>query len=110
MRLENEYNELSRTWKAFHNRLYPDDHKDLEQGAQTVEDVLRVVREAEEMWMSSTHRRHLGWSLMLLNSFTTTLSSHSTLLCAFPKAEKYRSLLYGVLQSIIKVRYMIYHG
>lgn len=102
-KLDNEYNELARTCQAFNKNLFPDDHSDLEQDAPTDEDVLRVIRQAEEVWASSTRGcHHLRWSTTLLGSCATALDAHSALLCAFPRGERYRSLLYRVLQSVIK--------
>lgn len=88
----------------FQEGLSPDNRIDFQQRPQTVEDVLRVVREAAEHWTSSERRHASRCSTAVFNRVATTMDSHSTMLSALPDRELYSCLLYTVLQSVIKVR------
>lgn len=103
--LDVEYNELAQSWKRFHESLAPEDQVHFQERAQDAHDVLDVVRSVQSLWMSNPRKHLFSRAMALSNQFLSTFETHTVLLMALPHHESNRSLLYGVLQSILKVSY-----
>ncbi|KAE8157974.1 hypothetical protein BDV40DRAFT_276869 [Aspergillus tamarii] len=100
--LDVEYNELAQSWKRFQENLPFADHVEFQERPQTSEDVRAVVRDVQTRWLSHPRQQVFSRSMTLCDTFMETIDPHAVLLMTLPKNESYRSLFYGVLQSIIK--------
>lgn len=100
--LDVEYNELTQSWKRFQENLPPEDQVTFQERPQTAQDVLAVVRSVQTSWLSHPRQQVFSRSMTLCDTFIDTLDPHAVLLTILPKNESYRSLFYGVLQSVIK--------
>ena len=98
-----EYNELAQSWKRFQENLPLADHVEFQERPQTSHDVQAVVRNVQTRWLSHPRQQVFSRSMTLCDTFVETIDPHAVLLMTLPKNESYRSLFYGVLQSIIKV-------
>lgn len=74
-----------------------------EERPQTLQDVQVLIRDVQAYWVSSPRQRLFSRSLALCDTFLATSGSHALPLTALPSHQYYSSLLYGTLQTIIKV-------
>ncbi|PWY64268.1 hypothetical protein BO70DRAFT_357000 [Aspergillus heteromorphus CBS 117.55] len=97
--LDIEYNELAQSWKRFQENLLPTDQVHFSERLQGPEDVLNLIATINPVWPSSAgqleSRDHYDY-------FRSTLGAHADFLKALPKNDLYRSIFYGVLQSLLK--------
>ncbi|KAE8144718.1 hypothetical protein BDV25DRAFT_87395 [Aspergillus avenaceus] len=100
--LDVEYNELAQSWKRFQVDLPVEDQVTFHERSQSSEDVVAVVRNVQALWISSSRQQLYSRSMTLCDTFISTLAAHTKLFTVLPRNEAYRSLFYGVLQSIIK--------
>ncbi|KAE8374566.1 hypothetical protein BDV26DRAFT_36633 [Aspergillus bertholletiae] len=100
--LDVEYNELAQSWRRFQENLPLADHVEFQERPQTSQDVRVVVRNVQTLWLSHPRQQVFSRSMTLCDTFVETIDSHAALLMTLPKSDSYRSLFYGVLQSIIK--------
>ncbi|KAE8353677.1 hypothetical protein BDV28DRAFT_132676 [Aspergillus coremiiformis] len=100
--LDVEYNELAQSWKRFNENLPLEDQVKFQERPQTLQDVLAVVRIVQTLWLSHPRQQVFSRSMTLCDTFIDTINPHAVLLMTLPKSESYRSLFYGVLQSVIR--------
>ncbi|KAF7586876.1 hypothetical protein BBP40_008205 [Aspergillus hancockii] len=100
--LDVEHNELAQSWKRFQENLPLEDQVTFQERPQTSQDVLAVVRSVQTVWMSHPRKQLFSRSMTLCDTFLSTIDSHAVLWMFISRSESYRSLFYGVLQSIIK--------
>ena len=102
--LDVEHSELAQTWKAFIRHLPPEERVDWEERSQTASDVQELVRNLQTFWMSRPRQRVFSRCMTLCEQFLPTVDTHATILAVLPDADAYYiPLLYGVLQSVLKV-------
>lgn len=105
--LDIEYSELAQSWKAFIRHVPAENRVVWEERPQTATDVQALVRNLHTLWISQPGQRVAG----LCDRFSPTVESHSQILAVLPDGDLYYTpLLYGVLQSVIKVSCTQYQG
>ena len=98
--LDIEYSELAQSWKAFIRHVPAENRVVWEERPQTATDVQTLVRNLHTLWISRPRQRVAS----LCDRFIPTVDSHSQILAVLPDGNLYYTpLLYGVLQSVIKV-------
>jgi hypothetical protein len=102
--LDIEYNELLRAWKRFQDYIPAGDRVNFQHRLQQADDVLIVIHYAQEIWRNARPASIIRTLLPLSERFSATIESHSIVLCPLSDYRLYCSVLYGVIQSIIKVR------
>lgn len=106
-KLDGEYNELAQTWKKFQQDLPLQDRVEFEERSQNAGDVVALVRGVQTGWMTGCQRQPVfDCCVTLGDQLISTVDSHAVLLAALSESEIYISLVYGVLQSLIKVNPM----
>jgi hypothetical protein len=101
--LDIEYNELLRAWKRFQDYIVPSDHVKFEPRLQQAEDVLIVLRYSQDVWKHTRTSSIIRILLSLSERVSTTIESHTLVLCSLSDYQLYCSVFYGVIQSILKV-------
>ena len=103
--LDVEYNELTQSWKRFHDHLLPSPDLQVNNSNTLPPDARHVVlllRKVQAGWISSARQRTFARSMELCDRFLATMDSHSVLLMTLSEP-CYASLFYGTLQSLFKV-------
>lgn len=96
---------MAHTWKRFISLLVPQDQVEFEERPQTGHDVQTLLGNIKTFWRSRPRNRVFSDSMDLCDRLLSTIDTHAILLATLPDSQSYYTpLLYGVLQSAIKVR------
>lgn len=105
-KLDVECNELAQTWKKFQDHLPQQDQVGSDERLQEFRDVSALIGNVQNVWMSNPRQHVFSRSMALCDQFTSSVHLHLVLLSALPRNEAYIALFHGVLQSVIKVRFL----
>jgi hypothetical protein len=105
-KLDVECNELAQTWKKFQEHLPQQDQVGFDERLQEFRDVSAMIGNLQNVWMSTPRQRVFDRSMALCDQFISSVHLHLALLSALPRNEAYIALFHGVLQSVIKVRFL----
>lgn len=105
-KLDVECNELAQTWKKFQDHLPQQDQVGFDERLQEFRDVSALIGNVQNVWMSNPRQHVFSRSMALCDQFTSSVHLHLVLLSALPRNEAYIALFHGVLQSVIKVRFL----
>jgi hypothetical protein len=105
-KLDVECNELAQTWKKFQEHLPQQDQVGFDERLQEFRDVSAMIGNLQNVWMSTPRQRVFDRSMALCDQFISSVHLHLVLLSALPRNEAYITLFHGVLQSVIKVRFL----
>ncbi|KAM3069025.1 hypothetical protein ACMFMG_004202 [Clarireedia jacksonii] len=101
-KLDREMHELANAWDELRYVMSSGDEPRLTKCSGRLDDVLKLVTEADNNWRSHKNAGKFGKVKMAYRKICSNLNAHSEMLTILPASSEYVSIFYGTLQTLIK--------